>query len=142
VSLASQEAEDRAAELLRAWLAPDQRAQLAAFGAFAVCVEGDWDVAVGSLVRGPELFALVPGTLMVYYPARQLSYMWYPRGAASLPPSDQLLCQALALSAPGGSRAMRAQGCKWARGLTLHENVSSNGFAWLAVDRLTREVRQ
>jgi hypothetical protein len=37
---------------------------------------------------------------------------------------------------------MRAQGCKWARGLTLHENVSSNGFAWLAVDRLTREVGQ
>jgi hypothetical protein len=71
---------------------------------------------------------------MVYEPARQLSYMWYPIGR--LPPSDRLLCQALALSAPGGSREMRDQGCTWPRGHTGHVTVASDGFAWTAVDRL------
>lgn len=122
------EAEDRAAELLRAWLAPDQRTQLAAFGAFAVVVEG-------------RALVLVSGTHMVYEPASQTSYGWYPSQPHEYPPSDELLCQALALGVPGGLRKMLDDACTWPRGVTPSAFIRYDGPAWMTVDRLMAEMR-
>jgi hypothetical protein len=117
------EGEERASELLRSWLTAEQVAQLDSSGAFAVVVER-------------LLLVLVPGTHMVYEPGRQKSYGWYPYQPGQYPPSDELLCQALALGTPGGLGEMLYHACQWPRDQTSSAFVRGDGPAWTAVDRL------
>jgi hypothetical protein len=120
------EAEARAAELLRSWLAPEQVRQLDAHGAFAVEV-------------GVHVLVLVPGSNMVYWPANQMAYGWFP--GAVVPPSDALLCQALALTDVAGLREMAYYACKWPRGCAAADIHRTSGYAWRAVDAVARDIR-
>lgn len=122
-------AERRADDLLRRWLTPEQRAQYEAFRAFAVSPP---------LELWPSPLVLVSGMGMVYDradPSGAIAYGWGPVGHLTLPDADVLLCQALALSQPGGRDLMLISACRYPRSTGWQQReIAADGPAWRAVD--------
>jgi hypothetical protein len=132
-------AERRAADLLLRWLTPEQRRQYEAFRAFAVSPPLElWESPL----------VLVYGTGMVYDPADPnfggTAYGWGPVGHLTLPDSDVLLCQALALSQPGARAEMFLNACRYRRGNAAYtqREIASYGPAWRAVDLVMEPLRK
>jgi hypothetical protein len=119
-------AQRRADDLLRRWLTPEQQEQLAAYRAFAVSPP---------LELWPSPLVLVRGMGMVYDPSGAIAYGWGPVDHLTLPDADVLLCQALALSQPGGREEMLLSACRYSRSTGWRQReVAPDGPAWRAVD--------
>jgi hypothetical protein len=131
-------AERGAADLLRRWLSPEQRAQYEEFRAFAVSPPLE-------LWEGP--LVLVYGTGMVYDPDTPnfgpTAYGWGPVGHLTLPDPDVLLCQALALSQPGGRDLMLIKACRYRRSPAFEQReIAADGPAWRGVDMVMESIRE